>query len=241
MSKEIEFCRRENGLTIRFLAQCLFNDIIFPNQDGINKLMSMARDGSGKAVVKPNDLKWEYWFLFHMEDFESKDKSEIDILLRRGETLFAIEIKAFTDPNAPKVKRELVRNYLKLNEIKENKDLFTPVTDIIPILLYSKEVHLHIHKSAKESRVKDEYNYFNSDFLLKMGYQQRLNMEYPDTKRADVEKTSEKLLFLNWNDVLKAIECLNTNKRFDSTIKEIKSKKDTFKFKCDLVSKNLSQ
>jgi hypothetical protein len=69
MSNEIEYSRRENGLTVRFLAQCLVNDLVFPDQAGVKVLLSMARVGcrDGTRRCLPFDLKgrFEYQFLFH--------------------------------------------------------------------------------------------------------------------------------------------------------------------------------
>ena len=44
---EIAISRRENGLSVRFLAQSLINDTVFPEQQGIRLLLSKACNGIG--------------------------------------------------------------------------------------------------------------------------------------------------------------------------------------------------
>ncbi len=247
MSKEIELSRRENSLTIRFLAQCLINDIVFPDQRGISQLISKARSrtkaGSELAIAIPKRGRWEYWFLFQMEDFydedesEIKDKSEIDILIRKGKTLFFIEVKAFTNPNATDVKREIIRNYLSLRERCKKGKWFDPVTEIIPILLYSEAVHLQRNPSAKN------FVYFDERFLYCKGFRHNQDMDTwnsssftinqfegysEEQKRAEAMKISHKLMYLTWNDVHDTISELNAEGKFDRICDELYVKKDSF-------------
>jgi len=248
ISKEILLSRRENSLTIRFLAQCLCNDLIFSEQQGIHRLMSMAKNGMGDSNLFSQNTSWEYWFLFHLEDFGSADKSEIDILLRSGDTLLPIEVKAFTNPNDTNVKREIVRNYLTLEKISQNSQFFDPVSEIIPVLLYSKKVHFAYNRSAKTFN----RNYFNKDFLCRKGYHQEQEMEVWNCKsfpirffenysfaqqKAKVSEISRKLIYLTWDDVLSTIQLLNSDGKFNLVIDELTSKIDTFgKNKTRLIS-----
>lgn len=241
MSKEIWKSRRENGITIRFLAQCLINNIVFPDQKGIMHLMAKAKNGKGILNKPQKNKTWKYWFLFHMEDFmqdtDSKNKSELDLLLRCGTVLYSIEVKAFTNPNATDVKREIIRNYLALKAISKNSQLFDPVSDIVPVLLYSEPVH-HMYNTSSES-----YNYFKSEFLYKKGYKHEQEMDvwssssfqipWPDKcseeeKLAKVMQISEKLLFLTWDDVLNTLDELNNDGQFSSVINELSTKIDIF-------------
>jgi len=234
ISSEFQFARRENGLTIRYLAQCLINDLVFPNQDGIICLLKNSFDGDGNNLFYNFSERWEYWFLFHLEDFGSGDKSEIDILLKNGNTLFSIEVKAFTDPNTTDVKREIIRNYFTLLRIIKNSNLyFSNVTLVYPVLIYSIPVYEYKNPSSKS------FNYFNSEFLYKQGSHQKDIMSVWSSSaiknpqlenNADaltlVKNISKKLLFLNWNNILDCILELNHNEKFSSIITEMRNRKD---------------
>lgn len=65
--------------------------------------LKRCTDGTVKHLQACNG-KFEYYFFYHMEDFGSDDKSEIDILVRQGDILYPIEVKAFTDANKTGVK-----------------------------------------------------------------------------------------------------------------------------------------
>jgi hypothetical protein len=235
MANEFDFSRREDGLTIRFLAQCLINDIIFPNQKGINDLISKATGGTINSIILDNKFRWEYWFLFHLEDFGSNDKSEIDILLRKGDYLFPIEIKAFTNPNETNVKREIVRNYLALKKISQKQEVtkFDDVKDIFPILLYSKPIHLKRNPSGKD------FDYFNKSFLIKKSVNQKdelriwntSKMKYEEDDRCiylKAQEISKKLLFITWDNVYEVLKNNNENNIFNKLIYEIENKYDYY-------------
>lgn len=229
------FVRRENGITIRYLAQCLINDLVFKNQEGIIALINKCCDGNGNRIIFDYAGKWEYWFLFHLEDFGSGDKSEIDILLRNGNTLFPIEVKAFTDPNASDVKREIIRNYLTLNNFIERQNpYFQRITSIYPILIYSLPVYEHKNPSSKD------FNYLNNEYLFKKGFQHKnimdvwgsnavKNHQLEDNPNAlsIVKEISKRLLFVNWDNILEIISSLNKNGLFDNIIDEMINRKDS--------------
>ena len=240
MSKEIELCRRENGLAIRYLAQCIFNDLVFPDQLGIHKLMEKAINNSSCHLSVDPVSRWEYWFLFHMEDFDTGDKSEIDLLLRKDKILFLIEIKAFTNPNATDVKREIVRNCINLKLTSRNEDKFSPVDQIIPVLLYSKPMHLETNHSAKD------YDYFNKRYLFTKDYRQRGEItvwssshvkSLHDSKMSlkIAKEMSQKMLFITWDDVLNTIIEFDEIDRFKGIIRELRERKDQTR-KINLVS-----
>lgn len=242
MSKEIELSRRENGLTIRFLAQTLINDIVLPDQSGIKALLSRAKvtckDGTEKRLPIHADRRFEYYFLFHMDDFGSGDKSEIDLLLRQGDTLFAVEVKAFTNPNDSNVKREIVRNFLTLERISNQSKFISPTSRIISILLYSTKEHLASNPSAHG------FNYFNEEFLSRKGVHHKEMMtewdcrsfklkEFHDHSPEEWERrlrqVSSDLYFLTWDDVLATLETWKQDGRFSGVIQELRNKKDVFK------------
>lgn len=245
MSKEIFLSRRENGLTIRYLAQPIFNDSIFPDQEGITTLLSFARNGFGNQIEHNSTLKYEYYFLFHLDDFGSGDKSEIDLLIRTEDTLLMVEIKAFTNPNDTNVKREVIRNYLKLEELciinKFKRSNFDQVNKIIPVLLYSKP------QAEKDNRAGD-FNYFNEHFLYRQGYKQKEMIRTWDSysiklSRLDnfgserIKEISHQLFFITWDDVYNTLMKLNNDGKFSHLIDEMKNKVDNFKEGTPLISR----
>lgn len=248
MSNEVLLSRRENGLTIRFLAQCLVNDLVLPGQEGVRSLLSRSRvnlaDGTGRSLIIDETIPFEYQFLFHMSDFESGDQSEIDLLLRQGETLFALEVKAFTNPNATNVKREIVRNHLTLERISRNQKHFEKTTRIVSILLYSEAVHQTENSSART------HNYFNDRYLLTKGPHQDSQMDVWDHASFEIADlrghtaaevssivgaVASNLYFLTWGDVLTTLEEVNTTGRFDRILSELRNKRDDFGRGCSLV------
>lgn len=241
MKEELELSRRENTLTIRYLAQGLINDSLYPDQKGIRELFSKAIDGNNNKLGL-GDSKFEYSFLFHLEDFMSekeKDKSEIDLLLSQEDKLFIVEIKTFTDANSLGVKREIVRNYLRLKSIIANGTYFKKTEKIISILLYSNNFQQKLRKHQPS-------DYFNNKFLWKKGSKQKDEIEQEDWEKGNYKidkalienyasfdkvkrEISESLYFLTWNDVLDSYFELNkANNRLDSLINELKNKKDSF-------------
>jgi hypothetical protein len=234
LSPEFQHARRENGLTIRYLAQCLINDIIFPNQEGINAFINKCHLGNGEDCSNDFTGRWEYWFLFHLEDFGSEDKSEIDILLKNNNTLFVVEVKAFTNPNASDVKREIIRNYLTIQKIVESENkYFNDITDIYPVLLYSLSMHEYCNHSS------NAFSYFTEEYLYKKGKFHKQMMQVWSTNAARnpslennqlaqtiVEAISNKLLFINWDDVMECIDLLNVDNKFDDIITEMIDKRD---------------
>ena len=234
ISDEFKFARRENGITIRYLAQCLINDLVFQNQDGIISFIKKCRYGNGNNLTFEFYEKWEYWFLFHLEDFGSGDKSEIDVILKNGNVLFPIEVKAFTNPNTTDVKREVIRNYYTLQNIVNNgKSHFSNIISINPILLYSLPVYEFKNHSSKE------FNYFNDEFLYKKGLQHKDFMDVWSSNAvripqldnnpnalSSVKSISNKLLFITWDDVLECIISLNFNKKLDAIISEMTERQD---------------
>ena len=229
------FPRRENGITIRYLAQCLINDLVFKNQEGIIALIKKCCYGNGNNFFFTYIGKWEYWFLFHLEDFGSRDKSEIDIILKNEDTIFPIEVKVFTDPNDSDVKREIIRNYLTLNNFIKNKNpYFQNITKIYPILIYSIPVYEYKNPSFKE------FNYLNSEYLYKKGFHHKDIMNVWSSKAVKnhqiennsqalsiVKDISKNLLFINWDDILEIIISLNQNGKFDKIITEMLERKDS--------------
>lgn len=244
MSKEIELSRRENGLTIRFLAQPIFNDSLFPDQVGIKTLLSYAKNGNGNRISSNPDIRFEYFFLFHLNDFESGDKSEIDLLIRNGETLYMVEVKGFTNPNDTNVKREIIRNYLKLKELTldniTNSAKFDKVSEIIPVLLYS------IPQALKNNKA-NEFNYFNENYLIYQGYRQKEKISIWDSSSiklslqknfspSAVEEINRKLFFLTWDDVYDSLKELNGDGKFVHVLNELRNKKDNFQGNTPLIS-----
>ncbi|SMP67650.1 hypothetical protein SAMN06295888_11542 [Desulfonatronum zhilinae] len=184
-------------MSIRYLAQGLVNDLVLPDQCGLNKLMSRARDGQEKQPLSfPNGKRWHYWFLFHLEDFGSDDKSELDLLLWYGDILYCVEVKAFTNPNATNVKREIVRNYVKLKDLVGKGLYFDPMLDIVPVLLYSNPVHLKNNPSA------EKYKYFVEGYLTRKGVNHRYAMNYwQNIHEQTAPEIDRKMLYLTWDDV----------------------------------------
>jgi hypothetical protein len=235
MSKEIDFSRRENGLVIRYLAQVLFNNLVFPRQDGIKELFSRLRFGNGQILSLHLEGKWEYYFLFHLADFGSKDNSEIDLIVRNGDVLFLFEIKAFTNPNDSNVKREIIRNYITVDTlIRTHPNFFSITTAIFPVLLYSIPYHEYENTSSRD------FNYFNESFLYKKDCRQTSFMNVwnsgqikipnlPDNNPDSLKKVmeiSKNLLFLTWDDIYDSIKSLNCDNRFDLILNELRTKKD---------------
>jgi negative regulator of replication initiation len=186
---------------------------------------------------------------------DQKDKSEIDLLLIQGKTLYMIEVKAFTDANDSGVKREIVRNYLTLvqiigNEIffrniietvpaKKNRIFFQEITEIVPILIYSTR-----YQDKIRGRNSD-FNYFNEHFLLKQGtkqdtkifpsdwlwvYYAKKTQQKKKKKKHDslISEINEKLLFLTWEDVLKTYHDLNETGKMENVIEKLREKADGF-------------
>ena len=233
---EITVSRRENGLSVRFLAQSIINDSVFPQQQGIRMLLSKARNGKKQPLVLSGNEKIYYYFFFHLEDFGSGDKSEIDILLRCGDTLYPVEVKTFTNPNSTNVKREIVRNYLTLHRIAKNGK-FSKVTSIIPLLLYSAPFH------SFENVSDEEFDYFNEDYIFKMGKDHSepmtiwntptMRLLHPNESQegflSKIKHLKSDLYFLTWNDVLETMLQLETFAPLGFLIEELRQKADTKK------------
>jgi len=239
MSKEFDFSRRENSLVTRFIAQPLFNDFIFPKQDGIHALFNKAVYGDGTPFMGfSKEKNIEYFFLFDMKDFGGN--SEVDILLRDGKNLYMIEVKAFTNPNTPNVKRNIVKYITELEFVIKNSDLFDPVEKVIPVLLFSTGQY----KYNNPSGYKYSFNYMNNNFLTLQGCCQKNGavdytplIKYFSKKPFELEKNktenvlnnlsyiSKKLLFLTWTDVLDTMKHLQLN---FNIINELQNKTSLF-------------
>ena len=108
--------RRENGITVRFLAQSIFNDSLI----GADKFVEKLANKHGVSKGKFQNLN-SYFFL-HLEDYGVGDKSEIDFVLWNEHVILPVEVKAFSDANSPSVKKEIIRNYLHVNELKNRAE-----------------------------------------------------------------------------------------------------------------------
>lgn len=251
--KEFQLARRENTLTIEFLAQCLINDNIFPNQEGIRVLFQKAKNHHGNKI-NLSSSKIHYCFLFHLEDFmpcDKKDKSELDLLLIQDNTAYLVEVKAFTDANATGVKREIVRNYLAFESISKNTEYFNHITDIVPVLIYSQVFHSNLRRAKNGDGF--EYEYFNENFLTHYGKNQKFEMNEKDwakgsyalqtplTKETEniqeiVGTINEKINFITWDEVRDTISELNENGKFDNVYNSIQNRVDEFNSKFNSIN-----
>ena len=230
--------RRENGITVRFLAQTIINSSIFPNNNGINAFLKCLKNHHHLNKERFSNLK--YYFFLHLEDYGVNDKSEIDLILWNDQVILPVEIKAFTDANSPDVKKEIIRNYIHVQQLKNQSNFyFNPAQEIYPVLLYSKSYHSWKRKG------NDSFNYFNDMFLLMKGKDQRFRMDnwgdgnYPlseeyqilITKDGVLDEINRKLFFISWDDVYTIHQVLNTDEIFDKSINELRQLKDYFQ--CD--------
>ena len=243
--EEILKARRENTLTIRFLAQTIINDCLFPNQIGIKKLLMKARNYHHVKLEESNN-KFTYAFLFHLEDYmevENRDKSEIDLIIVQDKTLFLIEVKAFSDANSLGVKREIVRNYLRIKEIMNGGKYFQNISRIIPILLYSIPFQEFVRKG-------NNFDYFNENFLLKKGVKQKNDIIAADLQKGnysiievlikneisiheEIRGINENMFFLTWNDVIDICKEINSERKLCNHILEMEEKADAFNTQSD--------
>ena len=113
--------RRENGITVRYLSQTIINNTGVINSDGIDMFVESMVNYHGYKKDLFTNL--DFYFFFHLEDYGCIDKTEIDFILYNKSVILPVEVKAFTDANSPDVKREIIRNYLYIEELK-NKEVF---------------------------------------------------------------------------------------------------------------------
>ena len=236
--------RRENTLSIKYLAQGVFNDLFFPNQEGVRNLLNRAENHFEKNIVLSESII-DHCFLFHLEDFigdkKEKDKSEIDLMIVQDDKLYLVEVKAFTDANALGVKREVIRNYLRVSGIVSKSGFFKEIKEIIPILLYSKNFQSYLRKD-------NSFNYFNNTYLTTKGQDQKQQIELEDLKKGnysvskdltytstDIHSINEKLFFLTWEDVFLTLEELNYENRLTKLIKNLEKQEDSFKSTNDTI------
>lgn len=179
------------------------------------------------------NIRVEVLFLLsHLEDFGIPDKSELDIVIWNQDYVIPIEVKGFPDANSPDVKREIIRNCFRVEDIQRSKVIFPKTAKIIPLLLYSESFHRWKHK-------KNQFDYFNSAFLKTSGENQkgvlsnfdRGNYKIPDHYIKDdlpsrIEALSKLLRFLSWEDILDAYKHFNGSGRFDAVIEELSSIRD---------------
>ena len=225
--------RWENALIIKYLAQPLVNDQLFPDQRGIDALMAIAVHGDGSPIVPPGDGRWSHTFFFRTSDFGSGYQFGVDLLLAKGTTVFVVEVKSFADPNGTNVKREIVRSIQTMEWIA--RYLMTPKEELefIPVLLYSREVSRRLH---------GDFNYFTEDYLVRKGkankhviephewdtksfqigrFWARPFMFWDESAEPLIHAMAKSLLFLTWDDVLDALRKSNTGHALDSVIADL--------------------
>jgi len=227
--------RRENGITVRFLAQTILNDTVFPDSLGISEFVDSLNNNHN--VGKDLFANLKYYFFLHLEDFGIDDKSEIDIIFWNEKVILPIEVKAFTDANSPDVKKEIIRNYFHIDALKNKSRFdFNQQQEIYPILLYSES-----YQKWKRGKNKD-HDYFDSRFLLTKGKEQSNKLDdwgsggYPIPEkyyqRSDftdmVKEINRKLFFTTWEKVYQIHLKLNNANVFSKKIEEFRLLKDTF-------------
>lgn len=225
--------RRENGISVRYLAQTIINDVGMCNSSGIDMFIDSLvnhHDVSKKLFSNLN-----YYFFLHLEDYGIDDKSEIDFILWNENVILPVEVKAFTDANSPDVKKEIIRNYLHVDELKkESMFHFNDKQKIFPVLLYSDSYQNW--KRGTNSNV----NYFNKDFLLTKGKNQDQLLDnwgrgdYPIPSKyykdpdfiKNVDLINKRLFFSTWENVYDIHIELNNHGIFSKKIEELKYLKD---------------
>jgi hypothetical protein len=232
--------RRENGITTRYLAQTIINDAVFPDQAGIQQFVDSLENYH--HVDKPPCEKLNYYFFLHLEDFGVEDKSEIDLVFWSDSAIFLVEVKGFTDANSPGVKKEIIRNYLHIDNLrKRSKFYFHQNQEIYPVLLYSES-----YQNWK--RGSNTSPYFNDKFLLTKGRYQTMALDawdrgnYPipdkychdDTFMECIESINKKLFFITWDNVYKIHEKLNRNEVLTNKIAEMMQIRDSMQADKDI-------
>jgi len=202
--------RRENGITVRFLAQTIINDVALPNQSGVKKFVDSLLNYH--EVGKEQFENLNYYFFFHLEDFGVDDKSEIDFILWNEKVILPVEVKSFTDANSPDVKKEIIRNYFHINNLKNRSEFFfKKEQQIFPVLLYSQS-----YQNWKRN-TNSSTDYFNKDFLLTKGKDQSQPLDkwdrggypipskyYEDEKFQNTLKiVNSNLFFTTWEKIFK--------------------------------------
>jgi len=229
-----EIPRRENGIVVRFLAQTIINDFIFPEQEGI--IFFLNNMDNRHAVKFKIDSKLTYYFFLHLEDYGIGDKSELDFILWNKDIIMPVEVKSFTDANSPDVKKEIIRNYLHIETLKnDSKFDFNPEQEIFPILLYSNS-----YQNWKRGE-NCKFDYFNKHFLLKKGQSQLYELDkwdkgsYPIppkyiSENFDdvVREINKRLFFITWEKIYDIHIKLNRNNLMGKTIREIEDTEDIF-------------
>ncbi len=224
--------RRENGITVRYLSQTIINDSVFRDYSGVNEFVNFLENFHKVSKESFSNLK--HYFFLHLEDYKVDDKSEIDFILWNEDVILPVEVKAFTDANSPDVKKEIIRNYLHIEEMKKkSKFKFCDKQKIFPVLLYS-ESYQNWKLSSNGSKV-----YFNEKYLLTKGKNQSQQLDnwgrgnYPIPEKYHKELNDGKkleiinrnLFFIKWEDILKIHIKLNYD-LFKRKIKELKDLKD---------------
>ena len=231
--------RRENGITVRFLAQTIINNTSV-NPTGIDKFINSLRGNSEIDNRKFSNLN--YYFFLHLEDYGINDKSELDLILWNDEVILPVEIKAFTDANSPSVKKEIIRNYLHVRELKiANEFKFHSKQEIYPVLLYSNSYQKWKRKTNNKKK------YFNEHFLLTKGQNQAYPLDnwgrggYPIPEKyfespdfsSTVEMINKNLLFITWEDIY---IILSESNELKDKAKELYNLKDQFQDEKNSIS-----
>lgn len=230
--------RRENGITVRYLAQTIIKDSAPGKQLGISKFIDSLVNHHN--VDKKEFKNLDYYFFLHLEDYGVEDKSEIDFILWNEKVILPVEVKAFTDANSPDVKKEIIRNYLHIDALKtKSKFDFNQRQKIYPVLLYSESYQNWKHG------INSGANYFNKNFIYKKGRDQTRDLDkwelgnYPIPKKyfesPEFDKNrrtiNENLFFTTWENIYNIHKELNKKNIFSEKIKELKKIKDNFQDK----------
>ncbi len=233
--------RRENGITVRYLAQTIINDAVLGNQSGINKFVESLVNRHN--VSKESFVDFQYYFFLHLEDYGVGDKSEIDFILWNEKVILPVEVKAFTDANSPCVKKEIIRNYLHIDELKsQSRFRFNKKQKIYPVLLYSESYQEWIRRNNSKT------DYFNDKFLLTKGEKQylpidnwdkgnyKIPLKYFQDEKFDenVKIINKNLFFTTWEKVYGIHLELNKENIFSKGIEELKNIKDIKKDKPEI-------
>lgn len=238
--------RRENGITVRYLAQTIINRVTFPDGSGIDAFIRSLVNHHNVGKDAFTNLK--YYFFLHLEDYRTDDKTEIDFILWNERVIIPVEVKAFTDANSPDVKREIVRNTIHVEAIIKNLTtgttpsaiMFNKDQTVYPVLLYSRA-----YQSFK--RAGNAFDYFNESFLLTTGRDQRHAMEkwdaggyklpskyLDDDIESSVSKINHRLFFTTWENILEIHQALNTDGRLTETIDGLRNARDTQQDSADI-------
>jgi hypothetical protein len=226
--------RRENGITVRYLSQTIINDVSIFNLSGIDLFVESLTNHHN--VSKKNFNNLNFYFFLHLEDYGIDDKSEIDFILWNEKVILPVEVKAFTDANSPDVKKEIIRNFLHINDLKKNSMFhFNDKQQIYPILLYSES-----YQDWKRG-VNSDTDYFNKNFLLTKGKDQSHQLDnwdkggYPIPSKYyskpefmnNIKTINKNLFFTTWENIYKIHVRLDNSGIFTKRIEELENLKDS--------------